>query len=345
MRNIFSRRVFTGLAAAAALGLALTGCGGSGAGSDTDTTPSASSGADGGAAAAGELTKVNLLVAPVAYEPVYIAMDRGIFEEHGLDINIVEGGQAAQAIPQLISGEVDIAHTGGVSLIQAVAQGMPVQAIAGSLNANKEIVTSGILVKEDSPIHSYKDLEGKTVGLQGLKETTNLGALLGVEAEGGDPSKVNFVQVPLPGLNDALEKGQVDAIYNISSFYPTGLSMGFRAIGAPANEYMDGGPSALWFTTKDYIAKNEDTVKKFQAAMEEASKYAMEHHDAVVEQQIKRTNQDPEYLKSAPAQNLDWRIDRSGMQKTIDGLIKYKFIDGQPTFDDVVWSGTPLIEK
>jgi NitT/TauT family transport system substrate-binding protein len=335
MTKKMSRRALAGLAASVALGAALTGCGGSGGAAAASSADDQSSGG---------LERIDLLVAPVAYEPVYIAQERGIFEKHGLEINIVEGGTAAQAIPQLISGEVDIAHTGGVSLIAAVAQGMPVQAIAGSLNADADIVTSGLLVKEDSPIQSYADLEGKTVALQGLKETTNLGTMLGVEAEGGDPGSVNFVQVPLPGLNDAVLKGQVDAAYSISSFYPAGIAQGLRPIGAPANEYMDGGPSALWFTTKQYIGENEETIRSFQAAMEEASTYAMENHDAVVEQQITHTEQDPEYLRNAPAQNLDWRIDRDGMQRTIDGLIEYEFIDSEPTFDDVVWSGTPLIE-
>ncbi|VXB90401.1 ABC transporter substrate-binding protein [Citricoccus sp. K5] len=340
MSERFSRQIMIVTAATGALGLALVGCSANG--------PAAGSVAsEGGASSVGgseELTAIDLLVAPVAYEPVYIAMDQGIFEKHGLDINIVEGGTAAQAIPQLVSGEVDIAHTGGVSHIAAVAQGIPVKAIAGSMNADSSIVTSGLLVKEDSDINSYKDLEGKTVGLQGLQETTNLGTLLGVESEGGDPDKVNFVQVPLPGLNDALAKGQVDAVYSIGSFYPAGLDMGFRPLGAPANEFMDGGASALWFTTTEYIDANEETVKNFQSAMEEATTFAMDNHDAVVDQQIERTDQDPEYLRNAPAQNLEWRIHREGMQSTIDGLVKYGFIDSEPTFDDVVWSGAPLVE-
>lgn len=338
MTQKVSRRAFTGLAAALALGLALSACGGS-AGADTAASKDSGSGSSGG------LDSINLLVAPVAYEPVYIAQDRGIFKKHGLQVNLVEGGTAAQQIPQLLSGKVDIGATGGTSLIAAVSQGIPVQAVAGSLNADASIVTSGLLVKADSPIHSYKDLQGKTVGLQGLKETTQLGTMLGVAAQGGDPSTVKFVQLPLPNLNDAVLKGQVDAAYNISSFYPAGLSQGLRAIGAPANEYMNGGPSALWFATKQYIAKHQGTVKKFQAAMQEATQYARAHQDAVVDQEIKHTSQDPNYLKHAPAQNLDWRIDRNGVQKTLDAMARFKFIDSKPSFNDVVWSGTPLVQK
>lgn len=344
MTKQFSRRAFAGLAASVALAVSISGCGAANGSAANGSGAVGSGGAASGSS--GGIDKINLLVAPVAYEPVYIAQDQGMFAKHGLQVNMVNGGTAAQAIPQLLSGKVDIAATGGTSLIAAVAQGIPVQAIAGSLNAHaKGPATSGILVKQDSPIHDYKDLQGKTVGLQGLKETTNLGTMLGVAAHGGDPSSVKFVQLPLPDLNDAVLKGQVDAVYNIGSFYPTGLSMGLRAIGAPANEYMDGGPSALWFTTKSYIAKNKGVVQKFQAAMEEASKYAMANHDAVVQQEIAHTQQDPNYLKSAPPADLDWRIDRKGMQATIDAMAKYKFINSKPSFNDVVWSGTPLIGK
>jgi NitT/TauT family transport system substrate-binding protein len=343
MTKQFSRRAFAGLAASVALAVSLSGCGGSADGSAAVGSSAASSGAASGST--GAVDKINLLVAPVAYEPVYIAQDQGIFAKHGLQVNFVDGGTAAQAIPQLLSGKVDIAATGGVSLIAAVAQGIPVQAIAGSLGADPKIVTSGILVKQDSPIHDYKDLQGKTVGLQGLKETTNLGTMLGVEAHGGDPKSVNFVQLPLPSLNDAVLKGQVDAVYNIGSFYPAGLAQGLRAIGAPANEYMANGSSALWFTTKTYIGKNKRVIGEFQAAMEEATKYALANHDAVVQQEIKHSQQDPNYLKNAPAQPLEWRIDRKGMQATIDGMAKYKFINSKPSFNDVVWTGTPLTGK
>ena len=331
MINKFSRQALTGLGAILALGLTLTACGGS----------TAAEGEEPAGAASGALTSLKVLRAPVFFEPLIIADREGYFEEQGLDVEIIDGGTAAQQVAQLVSGKVDIAATGGVSTIAAVAQGMPIKAILGNQNANAEVITSGLLVEKDSPIQSYGDLEGKTVGLQGLKETTHLGSLLALEDAGVDTSSVEFVQLPLPGLNDALAKGQVDAAYNIGSFYPTGIGMGFRTIGSPGNEFLEGGPNAWYVSSDDFIAENGEAIEKFNEAMKQATEYAIDNPEVVQELQIEFTEQDPEYIKSAPIQILTWQVNRAGTENTINGLNKYKFIDSEVAYEDVVWEGAP----
>ena len=319
MTKTFSRRTFGALAAAMCLAGSLAGCGG------------ASSSAAGGS------DQITVLRAPVFFEPLMIAEQQGYFKDEGLNIKIVEGGTAAQQVAQLVSGKVDIAATGGVSAIAAVAQGMPIKAFMGCQNATTAPVTSGILVKKDSPIHSYADLAGKTIGLQGLKETTNLGTLMALEGAGVDPDSVKFVQLPLPNLNDAVLKGQVDAAYNIGSFYPTGIQMGLRTIGAPANDYLKGGASAWYVASDKFLSSHSDDIKRFVAAMTKATDYAKAHPKAVQDLTIKYTEQDPAYVRSAPITPLTTKINRAGTTATIDGLVKYKFIDNPVSYDDVVW--------
>lgn len=326
----FSRPAMTGLGAILVVGLALTACGNTPAEGEEPT-----------GAESGTVTSIKVLRSPVFFEPLIIAERQGYFEEQGLDVQIVDGGTAAQQVAQLVSGEVDIAATGGVSTIAAVAQGMPIKAILGTQNANPSVVTSGLLVTADSPIQGYGDLAGKTIGLQGLKETTHLGSMLALEDAGVDTDSVEFVQLPLPGLNDALAKGQVDAAYNIGSFYPTGIGMGFRTVGSPANDFLEGGPNAWYVSSDDFIAENQEAVEKFIEAMKKATDYAIDNPEVVQDLQIEFTEQDPEYIKSAPIQILTWQINRAGTQNTINGLNKYKFIDSEVAYEDVVWEGAP----
>ncbi|MQA08981.1 MAG: PhnD/SsuA/transferrin family substrate-binding protein [Pseudonocardiaceae bacterium] len=325
MTKTISRRTL-GTIAAVCLAGSLAGCG------IGETNPAAGTGDSG---------QITVLRAPVFFEPLMIAKRQGFFKEEGLNVKIVDGGTAAQQVAQLVSGKVNIAATGGVSTIAAVAKGMPIKAFMGNQNATPRPVTSGILVKKDSPIRDYGDLAGKTIGLQGLKETTNLGSLMALEDHGVDPGSVKFVQLPLPNLNDAVVKGQVDAAYNIGSFYPTGIQMGLRTIGSPGNTYLKGGPNAWYVSSDEFLSTRREDIKRFVAAMTKATEYAIKHPKMVQDLQIEFTDQDPEYVRSAPIQKLATKIDKAGTTTTIKGLNKYRFISADVSYGAVVWPDAP----
>lgn len=66
------------------------------------------------------------------------------------------------------------------------------------------------MVKEDSDVERFSDLEGKTVALTavgGVSEATVAGA---IRADGGDPSSVKWVALPGGQLLQAVLSGKVD---------------------------------------------------------------------------------------------------------------------------------------
>src|ERR1700721_2497405 len=86
----------------------------------------------------------------------------GIFRKHGLELELLYtqgGGETLQAV---ISGSVDIgiaAGTGGV--LGAFAKGAPLRIIAAGTTGAGDLYW---YVPASSPIHSFKELDGKTVG-------------------------------------------------------------------------------------------------------------------------------------------------------------------------------------
>jgi NitT/TauT family transport system substrate-binding protein len=317
------------VALGAAVLFAVTACGGSG---------------DPAAANADELTPVRVLLAPVYAESVRIADDKGYFEDEGLDVELVEGSTADAQIPQLLNGQAQFGMSAGVAMVAAVAEGIPVTITLGDQSATvTDPLTSGILVKQDSPIQSYGDLAGKTVGLQSLQDTTQLAVMLAVEEAGADPESVQFVNVPLPTLNDALSGGQVDAIYNIGAFYGTGVQTGFREVGSAVADALVTGPSVVFAASKAYAKENPDTVKAFNAAMTKAFDDVTADPELIRQVQLEHSNQPPEYIKTAPVAPVGPDIDESGMQKTIDGMVAYGFITEEPSFDDVVSDLCPTV--
>ena len=90
---------------------------------------------------------------------LYVAQAQGFFEEQGLDVDIIQPGDAG-ADQLVASGKADfgISYQEGITL--ARTQGVPIVSIAAIIQHN----TSGFAAPKEKGIASPKDFEGKTYG-------------------------------------------------------------------------------------------------------------------------------------------------------------------------------------
>ncbi|MGO2111828.1 MAG: ABC transporter substrate-binding protein [Pseudoclavibacter sp.] len=326
----WGRALATGAAALSLL--ALAACSG-------DAAP----GETGEAGADGERATIRLIVGPVFYEPVRIAEAEGILDEYDLDVEVMDGNTASENAAQLVAGQADIAMSGGVSVIQGAVEGLGIRAILGATSSDPE-ATAGLLAAADGGIESCADLEGKTVGLQGLNETTHLGTMLCAEEAGIDPSTITFVQLPLPNLNDAVQSGEVDAAYNIGAFYGDGLDQGLVAAGLPSTQdVLAYGPSVVYAATDDYVEENPDVVERFQQAMTDAHERGRADDFAMIRDVQREYSQlDPDYITNQILAGYQTDLYESGLQRTLDGMFEYGFISREVAIDEVVSPVAPL---
>ena len=90
---------------------------------------------------------------------LYQAQARGYFRDEGLDVTLLPGGPGAQVMPSVATGKVDIAQADSTSTLVQQAEGLPFVQFAAVFQDDP----SGILVHADSPVHSFADLNGKTI--------------------------------------------------------------------------------------------------------------------------------------------------------------------------------------
>jgi len=113
-------------------------------------------------AAENPLTKIIVQLDWVA-EPehggLYQALARGFFREEGLDVTLLPGGPGAQVMPSVATGKVDIAQADSTNVILQQAEGLPVLQFAAVFQDDP----SGILVNADSSVHTFADLNGKSI--------------------------------------------------------------------------------------------------------------------------------------------------------------------------------------
>lgn len=249
---------------------------------------------------AGEPIKVGVI--PVAdFAPVYIALEEGYFAEAGLNVQTQVMQNAAAIAPSVINGQLQFGTSATTPFIAAAQKGLPVQAVANAADVAKDPAedVSALLVDGDSTVQRPADLEGKTVAVNALSSILHIAAAHSIEADGGNPSKVTFVAMPLPDMMTALQQGRVDAASVVEPFATIGAANGARAIAHPYTDAMlPGGTFALFFTATPFAEKNPELVEKFVAALEKGSRTAAEHPEKVQEVLIKYGKLKPEVAAS-----------------------------------------------
>jgi NitT/TauT family transport system substrate-binding protein len=111
------------------------------------------------------LKKVTLLLDwyPEAENAGYFyALVHGLYRQAGLDVQISPIGPNASVGPQVALGKYDFGLDSSDQALIARSRGIPLVMVMGSLQHDPV----GVMVHADSPVHTFADLEGRTVAAQ-----------------------------------------------------------------------------------------------------------------------------------------------------------------------------------
>jgi NitT/TauT family transport system substrate-binding protein len=92
----------------------------------------------------------------------YNALVKGYFKDEGLDVAIQPGGPYVGVEQQVASGAAQFGMGSSDQILEAVSDGQPLVAVAATMQSDPQ----GIMVRKDSPIHSFADLNGHTVAIK-----------------------------------------------------------------------------------------------------------------------------------------------------------------------------------
>ncbi len=151
-----------------------------------------------------ERVRVALSVRNVVFLPFYYAKDTRIYDQYGLDVELIQMRSDLQ-LAGLVSGEIDYTPSVGPAGA-AIANSLPLKALAVLYHA-----PLFSLVGPASTV-SVKDLEGKKVAVSRIgSESHRYGSLM-LEHGGADPKKVTFIQTGSTSVSlAAIQQGTVNA--------------------------------------------------------------------------------------------------------------------------------------
>ena len=147
------------------------------------------------------------------YDPVYVAYELGLFEKHGVNVEIIDLMTAGPTALQAISGgnaEAGLSFIG--SIVNARAQGMPVIGVSDIQSSFAHAPLAEFFVRADSGIYSVEDIRGRTVAINLVHASFHHKWLMAIEAVGIEESEVHWTVLPFEQQALALANGHVDAI-------------------------------------------------------------------------------------------------------------------------------------
>jgi len=311
MRFRHARRFAIVSTAFAAVAAVLAGC-----------TGSAASGQPGQPSASGRgLTHVSLGVLPITDDaPVYVALQHGLFDAHGLDVTPVTLNSGEQATNKLLSGQLQFAFSNYVTTILAASQGAQLRVVADGAQAQPN--TNDLMVARNSPIRSVAQLRGKTIAVNATGNIATMMTDSTLRAYGVPVDSVRYQVIPFPDMAAALAAHAVDAAWMAEPFITeSGEETGAEELADTASGPMASFPTAGYATLRSYAKANPAVVTEFTAALVQAE--ALSANRSVVEQAIATyiSGMKPALVAAVQMDQYPTALSRARLQRVADTML------------------------
>ena len=235
--------------------------------------------------AADEVTIQLKWVTQAQFAGYYVALDKGFYEEEGLDVTILPGGPDIAPPQVLAGGGADVMLNWMPSALAAREKGLPV------VNIAQPFKSSGLMLTcwKDTGIESPEDFRGKTIGVWFFGNEYPFLSWMsqeGIPTDGGEDG----VTVLKQGFNvDPLLQRQADCISTMTyNEYGQVLDAGVSEDELVTFKYEDQGVATLedgiW-TLEENLEDPEmvDKLARFVRASMQGWKYAEENPDEAAE--------------------------------------------------------------
>jgi NitT/TauT family transport system substrate-binding protein len=224
------------------------------------------------------------------FTPFWFGKSKGIYADHGIDLEIEPGVSSQAATDAVARGSVDFTTSSFPSVVLNQASGNSVVGLAELIRGGNQ----GLLVGADTGITSWKDLPGKSVIITtGSSQKPLYDAALA--ASGVDPEDVKVVNVNQAVINQTFSNGGADAVLTLFPFSEPIVSQKRKT---KALSFSDAGvemPGFFIVSSDGFVKKNKDLSQRFvDATLESWAEAYQEPGEAVAAM-----------LKSNPALNKD----------------------------------------
>src|ERR1043166_1505454 len=206
----------------------------------------------------------------------YLAQDRNLYRKYGLDADLVFIPSTTTSVSSLVAGDIQVANASGGGVASANVAGADLVMVACYLNS----LPYELVVQES--IKSGEDLKGKSIGISRLGSASDVAARALIKGLGLEPDRqIPIIQVGGPG-----ERAVAFRTGRIAGF-PSPPGAIYLAKGMPAKVLISTAdfqkrfefPYICATTTRTYLARQRETVKKVLMAHIDAMQFFKTHKE------------------------------------------------------------------
>ncbi len=226
-----------------------------------------------------ETVRVAEVTRSIFYTPQYVALEKGLFEDEGLDIKLETTWGGDKTMTALLSDSSDIALVGSETSIYVYAQGTNDRVI----NFAQLTQTDGtfLLAREKPKKFDWEQIKGSTFLGQRKGGMPQMVGEYVLKKHNIDPQKdVDLIQtVDFGNIPNAFASGTGDYV---QLFEPTASIFEQEGIGhivASFGEESGHIPYTTFMAKQSYLKDNEETIEKFIRALYKAQQW-VEKNDA-----------------------------------------------------------------
>jgi len=201
--------------------------------------------------------------------PMYVAQEKGYFEENGVNVEFIPVGSAAERDQIMSAGQADGMINDLISTLLYNQDTTQIQVVSFARVATSEYPQFRILAAKDSGIESVEGLKGVEIGISEgsvIEYTTD--RLL--EAEGFTPAEINTIAVPRIDLRmSLLDSGELMAANLPDPLASLAIQGGALPV-VDDTSHPEFGNSLLSFR-KTVIDGDPNAIRGFMAAIDQAT--------------------------------------------------------------------------
>ncbi len=205
-----------------------------------------------------------------------VAQERGFYKAEGLDVEVIRGYGAADAVKRIAAGTITVGTGDTGALVISRSQGIKVKAV-GMVYGKAPYV---LWIRKDVGVKTPKDLEGKTIG-SAAGSVVRLLFPAFAKLAGVDASKVNWATIDAPSHFPMLFSKKVDAVIDYIVGLPTVTKRGKEAgVEIQPMLYADYGLniySNAVMVREDMLQDKPDVVRKLLKATYHGFDYALKN--------------------------------------------------------------------
>ena len=268
--------------------------------------------------------------------PLQAAIAKGFFTEQGLEVDTTPTAGGAVGLPALAAGQVQITFSNIISIILGAKEGLGFQIIAaGSGTSDTAPDLAGMVTKKGANLKTGKDFEGKRIAVNTRNNIIWLYARAWVQATGGNPDRVTYLEVPFPQMVDAVRGDRVDGAFVVEPFLSAGLNGGLELVGWPYNTVQKRIPVGQYAASRTFIAANPGVIERFVRGYNKGADWINQNKgsDEWLKIVSGYTRLAPEQLKSLSLPLFEKLVDPAGVEQVVVQMRRQGMLEAREVID------------